>query len=207
MISTQGVGLFRLGLGADGGDDGGPDGLQPLGHDLADTAHGGVHQDGFAGLDRIGPANERFGGHAFQKDSGGHFGGDTLGDGDRAVGPNQAGFCVGAAGIGGRNPVADVEAGHALAHRLDEPGHFATRYRRQFDRIEACALVRLDEVDPDRLVADQDLAGAWRRGIDLDELEDFGAAGADKTDGAHGTSFLQVMFRHDLGLRSARRLA
>jgi hypothetical protein len=51
--------------------------------------------------------------------------------------------------------------------------------------IEATAMIDVDEVDADRMLAKSDLAFAWRRQLDLLKAHDFRAAGLIYADGAH----------------------
>ncbi len=97
-------------------------------------------------------------------------------------------FAVGAgrpAGIGGA--VAGLQVRHALAHRLDHARGFHAELQRHRERIEPAALVGVDEVEADGLVADADLAGAGLADLDVDDLEFLGTAGRIDANGfAHG---------------------
>ena len=83
-------------------------------------------------------------------------------------------------------PVAGLEAGDAFADRVDDAGALRADHRREADRIEAGAMVGVDEVQPDRLVADADLARSGLGDRQIDRLEDFGPAGAGGLDREHG---------------------
>jgi hypothetical protein len=127
--------------------------------------------------------------------AGGDLRRNPLGDRHRAVGAHHIGLGIAAeaAGIGGPSPalkrVTPSPTGVHHARGL------AARDRRQFHGIEAGAVVGVDEVDPDRLVADADLAGGRRRRVDLHPLQDLGAAGLGELDRAHQESVLSKKAR------------
>jgi hypothetical protein len=60
--------------------------------------------------------------------------------------------------------------------------------------IEATAMIDVDEVDPDRMLAQPNLAFAWRRQLDLLKAHDLRAAGLIYADGAHLSSRLLLSF-------------
>ncbi len=62
-----------------------------------------------------------------------------------------------------RDPLAGLRLGHARADRLDHARALAPEHERHLRRVEPAAQVRVDEVDPDRGLAHQDLARARRR--------------------------------------------
>jgi hypothetical protein len=59
---------------------------------------------------------------------------------------------------------------------LDDPGAFDPGRERQRLRIEAGAVIDVDEVEPDRVLAESDLAGAGLADLDRLPLQDLGAA-------------------------------
>jgi hypothetical protein len=61
------------------------------------------------------------------------------------------------AGVGGA--VAGTQVRHALAHRLDHARAFHAELQRHGQGVQAGALVDVDEVQADGVVADADLAG------------------------------------------------
>ncbi len=74
---------------------------------------------------------------------------------------------VGADGTGRiADAVADSEAGHPLAERLDRRRPLPSRSPRERDRVEAGAVIRVDEVETNRRVLDADLAWPGRRELD-----------------------------------------
>jgi hypothetical protein len=64
----------------------------------------------------------------------------------------------------------------ALAHRFDDAGAFHAQLQRHRQLVQAGALVDVDEVQADGLVADADLAGAGLADLDVDDLHLLGAA-------------------------------
>ena len=59
-------------------------------------------------------------------------------------------------------PVTHLQAGNALAQRLHDASRLFPQSRRQLARIQACALVDIDEIDPDRGVLKPHLPRARR---------------------------------------------
>jgi hypothetical protein len=107
-----------------------------------------------------------------------------------ALGRHHAHLAVAArrlAGVGGT--VADLEVGHAFAHRLHDAGAFHAKLQRHGEGVEPAALVDIDEVQADGLVADADLARAGVAHGHIYEFELFGATGLVDLDGkGHGGS-------------------
>src|SRR5690606_10756490 len=68
--------------------------------------------------------------------------------------------------------LADGKIAHALAERLDHAGRFAADPARQARHgVEAAPMVGVDEVEPDRGVADERLAGAGLADLHLLEAQ------------------------------------
>lgn len=94
---------------------------------------------------------------------------------------------MGGIGTGRSGEIADQVAGRELADigpdRLDDARRFIAKARRQLGRIEAGADIDVDEIEADRFVADQDLAGT--RLADRQRLggEHFGPAGLVEANG------------------------
>src|SRR5207342_2675351 len=73
------------------------------------------------------------------------------------------------------------------AHRLDHAGGLVAERKRQWQRIDARALVDIEEVEADGVVADPHLLRARLADRQVDELHLLGAAGlVDADGGAHG---------------------
>src|SRR6202021_2993241 len=91
---------------------------------------------------------------------------------------------VGAGGAG----VSDAVAGFQSLDRRTHLDHLARafragRERRLGGRIETRAMIDVDEVDPDRMLAESDLALSQRRRLDLLKAHDFRTAGLIYADG------------------------
>jgi hypothetical protein len=71
----------------------------------------------------------------------------------------------------------------ARADRRDDARAFAAEPARQRERIEARAVIDVDEVHADRAVRNTRLTFAGRRDLDLAVLQNFGAAEGFETDG------------------------
>ena len=101
----------------------------------------------------------------------------------QSLGRHDPRLAVGAerpAGIG--DAVAGLQIGDAGADFLDDAGRLGAEPARQLHRIEAAALVGVDVVEPDRRVAEPDLALAGLADFDLLPLQDLGPAGLRETD-------------------------
>ncbi len=171
---------------SDRADDHRAESLGPLGQDAADPAGGGVDQDALASAQRIAASQQEFRGHALEHRRGRDTGGNAVRQMDGAVRRHNVGLCIrpyGSGSIGGAG--AHVEPRHALADRLDDAGAFLAEHRRHLGRVEARAVIGVDEVEADRLVPDADLAGSRLRHGDIDRLEHVGTAGATGLDGEH----------------------
>jgi hypothetical protein len=72
---------------------------------------------------------------------------------------------------------------HAVAHRFDDTGAFHAQAQRQRVLVQAGALVDVDEVQADGVVADADLARAGLAHGQVDELHLLGAAVLADLDG------------------------
>ena len=92
------------------------------------------------------------------------------------------------AGVGGA--VAGFQVRHALAHRLDDAGAFHAQVQRHRQLVQAAALVHVDEVQADGVVADADLARPGFAHGQVDKLHFFCAAVAGNLDGQGHGGFL-----------------
>ena len=124
---------------------------------------------------------------------------------DQPVGRHDAHLGIGALDALIDDAVADLDRGHAGTNGFDDPRPFRPHHRRQRQLVEAAPLVRVDEVDADRRLPHQRLAGARRRHRHLDPFHDLGAAGAfDADDVGHGFA-LFVFSQTGSGAARARR--
>jgi len=134
-------------------------------------------------MDLEGPLDEVLGGHALQHHRRGGLERDAVRNLHRPVRRVEADLGVRAEGRRGvRHAIAGLELGHARAHRFDDARGLGPRAARQRQRIQAGALIDVDEVEADRVIANADLA---RSGVaDLDVLPDehLGATGLVEAD-------------------------
>jgi hypothetical protein len=111
--------------------------------------------------------------------------GDAGGELHQAVGRNAALLGVGPgrdAGIG--HAVAHGHLDHLRADRLNDPGGFQARGGRQRGQgVEAGAMVDVNEVQADGLVAHKGLAGAGGAGVNLFPAQHLGPAVLMDADG------------------------
>ena len=88
----------------------------------------------------------------------------------------QGAACVG-------HTVADLEAVHLAAHRLHHAGRFGAQARWQlWRRVQAAAEIVVDVVHAHGVIAYANLLRARLPGLEVDELEDFRAAGGTELD-------------------------
>ena len=153
-------------------DDGGAERVAPLAQEQPDAARGGMDQDRVARLHRVGLAQQVLRRETLEH----HDGADLVGDGLRQV-DQQPGRHVALLGIGAErravgHAVAGRELGHVGADRDDVAGRLVAEDQRQGVRVDALALVDVDEVEPHGALPYADLSGAgWREGDVLDRQD------------------------------------
>jgi hypothetical protein len=179
------AGEGELGLAAGGGDDRRAQRLAPLDQDLADTAGGRVDQNGVAVFHVETPADQELGGHALQQHRGGGLQADAVGDLHRALGRDNRGFAIGAQGPVVGDAVAHVEPRDAIADRLDRPRRLQADHRRHLQRVETRAVIGVDIVQTDGLVANEDLAGGGRGDRKRDGFQHLRSARSNSLDREH----------------------
>ena len=175
----------------------------PLAGDQADAAGRGVPQDMVARLQALGrqrALEQVLRGQALEHHGGAGLEADRVGQAAdrhrRHDAPLAVAARLGAGGVG--DAIADLQVRDARADRLDHAGALAAEDERHAHRIQARALVGVDEVGADRVMADADLARAGLADLEIDELQLFGAAGLGDADGAavvggHGDLLLWVL--------------
>jgi hypothetical protein len=134
---------------ADRTDDGGAEMLRPLAQDKADAARRGMQQDGVAGFDAIGLADQILHRQALQHHRRCGLVVDAVGQFDQAFGRNQPLFGIGAerrASIG--DAVARLEIGDARPDFLHHASPLAAQAARQLHRIKPRPVVNIDKVQP-----------------------------------------------------------
>ena len=177
-----------LGLGAHGADHAGAAPLRHLHEEEAHAPRRRVHEAGVALLQREGARAEVVGGHALQHRGRGRVGAQARRDGHRAVGREEHVLGVGAEHVRPRDPVSLAEEGHARPHGGHDARALHARDERQRVRVEAGAVVDVDEVDAGRLHPDHDLPGSGRRDGHVGETQHVGPAKALDSNRLHGNT-------------------
>src|SRR4029077_19726746 len=155
-----------------------------------------MDQDRVTLFDAVGLAHQILGGEALEHHRRSGFVGNRARELEQEPRFDIPLLRVGAWGAGVSDPVACLQP---LDRRTDldhlarplRPG----RERRLRRRIEARAMIDVDEVDPDRMLAQPDLAFAWWQQLDLLKAHHFRTAGLIYADGAH--RFLWFMLLPD----------
>ena len=155
--------------------------LGPLASDQADTASSRVKEHKVA---RVQPAlgqsalEQVLRGQALEHHGRTGLKADGVGQLAHAFGGHHAHLTVAArrvAGVGGA--VARFEVGHALPHRLYDARAFHAQLERHGEGVEPAALVHVDVVQANGVVANANLAGAGLAHLNVHQLELLGAAG------------------------------
>ena len=158
---------------------------------VADRGAGAVHEHGGAGAgaEVVQTPVGRLHGH-------GQCGGVDRVESRRAREPDVEHGVLGRAGgrvrvgHGAEHRVADIDAGHCVAQRVDRAGHLEPDAAGQVAGEQAAAQRPVRRVQPAGLDGDADLAGAGARGLGVLESQDVGrVAVAVEPEGAHQLSF------------------
>jgi hypothetical protein len=124
-----------------------------------------------SGLDPVSPAQQILRGHALEQQCRRHVVADAIGELDQLVGRDIAPLGIGSdAGVHIGDALADHMIRDARAYRLDDASGFEAETCRQRQRVDALALIDVDEVEADRLMADPDFAGGRWRDVALHHL-------------------------------------
>src|SRR5208337_4984728 len=144
----------------------------PLAEDLSDPASRRMHEDPVALLHPIGLTQKILGGETLEHHRGGRFVGDRARQLDEEARLDVALLGVGAERHRIGDAVARLEVRYPRTDLDDLARALGARRERQRRRIEAGALINIDEVDADRVLPEPDLALARLRQLDLLELHD-----------------------------------
>ena len=128
--------------------------------DEAHAARARVYQYGVALLHRVRRLDQVVRGHALEQGRGGHFGADAFGHVGAEIGWGDAVFGVGPLGLGGDDPISDLQRRDVLADRLDGAAHLGAEDERHLPRILPRPEVGVEEVHADGVRLDQYLPGA-----------------------------------------------
>ena len=190
MSATVVLGEFCLLIAADRADHGGTEMLRPLAQDQADTARGGMQQDGISGFNPIGLADQILHRQTFEHHRGCGLVIDAVGQLQQTVRRDQPRFGIGAerrSAVG--DAVARLQIGDTSTDFLDHTRRLAAQPTRQLYRIQSRPIVDVDEVQPYCGMADARLARTGLAQIEFFPNQNFGAAGFMKADGVrHGTT-------------------
>src|ERR1041385_8852728 len=126
-----------------------------------------------AAADLIGAAQEILRSHAFQHDRGGDLVADTLRDLDHAVSRDKALLGIGADEAGVSDTPADLEIADAWADRSNHASPFRAWNERYRSRVMPGAVIDVEEIQPDRGLANLHLAGARIADLDPFPFQDF----------------------------------
>ena len=110
-------------------------------------------------------------GQSLEHDGGGDIGPDPVWHLHEAFGRNDDLFGISAQDPGEGNSIPGLDEPGPGVHRGDDPGPFLTDHKGKRNRIEAGALIHVDEIDPARLEFDDRLPGAGHRVGQLHPLE------------------------------------
>ncbi|MNZ35112.1 hypothetical protein D3C78_525020 [compost metagenome] len=152
--------------------------LGPLAGQGADTPRSGVEQDGFATLEIIGLAQQVLHGQALEHHSGSLFESDGVRQAHQVGFGQHVNLAVSAQRAAAiSHAIADLEPGHFAADRVDHARAFRTQTRWQGRwRVEAAAVIGVDEVQADGLVGHAHLLRAGLGGLVVHILKYFRAA-------------------------------
>jgi hypothetical protein len=176
MVAAMGPRQLRLLLRADRADDGGAEMIGPLAGDEADAAGRGMEEDRLPGADFECLAKQILRGEALQRHRRCRAKVDARRDLDQPVGGDQPLLRIGAVGAGIGDAVAGADRCHARADGDHHARSLASRYERQRRFVDALAVIDVDEVQPDRLMADARLARPRRTDFDVLPFQHFGSA-------------------------------
>ncbi len=144
----------------------------PLTQNLADAAGSGMHDDRVARLHCVGFPAEKTRRHAFQQDRGGGREIDVIGHVHELAGRAQHEFGVGADRLQIRDAIAGPETADVSADGLDHAGAFIAGNERQWRWIKTAALIGIEKIDADRVIAHEHFAGRRSRFFDFRPLHD-----------------------------------
>src|ERR1035437_1058974 len=176
-----------LGLGRPRADHAGAPPLRDATEEQADSPRGRVNEAGIALLQRIRGRREVVGGHALEHHRRGLPRGDALRNRNESARGDESLLRIRALRVDGRDAVARLQPGDAWSDAFHDARDFDPR-RERISRglVEAEPKVDGDEVEADRLDADERLAFFRRRSGDVLEAQGLGPAGSGNADRFHG---------------------
>ena len=130
----------------------------------------------FQTLDRAAAVQQVVGGHALEHHGSAGFERNRIGQLAHVLRRHHTQLAVAAGRLGGvGHAVAHFQVAHACAHGLHHAGGFHTQLQRQRQLVKAGALVDVDKVQADGMVAYAHLALTRLAHLHLDQLHLFGA--------------------------------
>jgi len=174
-----------LGVCSGGADQFDPLRSGPLAGDQPDPAGGGVKENRLPLFQRPDPVKEILHRQTLQHHRRGLLIRDRVGQGADLRGGHDPGLGIGAGGRGGiGGAVTLLQMAHTRAHRLDDARALHPKRVGQGQRVEPGAVVDVDEVEPEGMMADADLAWAGIADLELGEFQHLRPAGLFDDDGA-----------------------
>ena len=165
--------MFRRG----GAEDSRSPHLRYLHEQCADTARRGLHETGVAFFQRVRGDGEVVRRHPLQHRRRGRLRVDGVGQQDQLLLRHHRVLRVRPGYHAVRHAVALLRGRHGVAHRLHHSRPFRAGDERQWELIESCAVIDVNEIDADGFEPHEHLTGARPRRVDVDVLESFRTAG------------------------------
>ena len=147
-----------------------------------------MDKDRVARLHLKSPAQQILRGEAFQQHRRRGLVGKTFRQLDQTILGDDPLLGIGAKARRIGDPVADLEVFDALAELDHFAGGLIAGRERSGDRIVAVAEINVDEIDADRMIADENFAAPRRRQFDVLDPHHLGSANLANPDGfCHGS--------------------
>src|ERR1022692_1731750 len=194
-----------FGLAADDTHDPRAERASPLRQQRAHAAGSGMEQNVVLRLHAVSPAQQVFGRETFEHQCRALLIADGGRQLDQSRGRNIALLAVRPAGrLYVRHALPYAQAAHAAPQRDDDPGGLAPGYFRQRPRIQAAAVIDIDEVDADRRMAQLHFATRRRRELLALPLEHLGTAVLVEDYGVGGNRFHSARYSAALSVSPVR---
>src|SRR6185437_83785 len=185
VIAAMGAGKFGLFRAADRADHGRAAELRPLASDEADAARRGVKEDGLAGRDAKGLAQEISGGEALEHQRRGHLVGDEIGQLHQPLGRGDALFGIATQAMDRGDAITFFELDDARPDFEDLARAFIAEDAGERRGIKPGADIGVYEVEAAGALAEAHLAGAGAAELDVFEAQHLRPAAPVQTDDRH----------------------
>ncbi len=150
--------------------------MAPLAQEQADPAGRGMDQDRVARHHLVGLPQQVLGGQALEHHHGADLVGDRFGQVDEEAGGDVALLRIGAERRPVGDPVPHGEFRDFGSHRDDVARGLVAEDEGQRVRVDALALIDVDEVEADGTLPDPDLAGGGRGEVEVLDRQDLRSA-------------------------------